>query len=325
VEEFRVVADTGARLLRLLGLLQRRPTWSGAELAERLGVDARTVRRDVERLRLLGYEIDAQPGTAGGYRFGAGSHLPLLLDEDEATALAVVLGISAGAAVPGLGDGLPGEPAKLDPLLPPRLRTRLAALRASTVALVPPLEAVPAGHLVQLALACESHLRVTFAYRARDGGEAERRADPHRLVATERRWYLIAYDLDRADWRTFRVDRLSRLEVTGHRFEPRQLADPARLVAEAITAAGYRYRAVVRLAAPLEQVLRLVGPSVGVVDADAGGSLLTIGVDDFDWLAGYLVGLGVQFEAIEPPELRAHLAELGGRLAGAHRGGEPSR
>lgn len=311
--------DTGARLLRLLGLLQRKPSWTGPELAEHLGVDPRTVRRDVDRLRDLGYEIDAHPGASGGYRFGAGVRLPpLVLDADEATAVAVVLGISAGAAVPGIGGALPGEPSKLDRLLPPRLRAQLAALRASTVALVPPLDTVPAEDLVELALACESHLRATFTYRAREGAEAQRRVEPHRLVATERRWYLIAYDLDREDWRTFRVDRLSALEVTGHRFEPRELADPGRLVAEAITAAGYRHRALVRLAAPLEQVSRLVGPSIGVVEDAQGATLLTIGVDDFDWLAGYLIGLGVAFEALEPPELRTHLAGLGRRLAEAH-------
>ncbi len=312
--------DTGARLLRLLGLLQRKPGWTGAELAEHLGVDARTVRRDVDRLRDLGYEIDARPGASGGYRLGAGVRLPpLVLDADEATAVAVVLGISAGAAVPGVS-ALPGEPSKLDRLLPPRLRAQLAALRASTVALVPPIDTVPAEDLVELALACESHLRVTFAYRSRDREPARRRAEPHRLVATERRWYLIAYDLDRVDWRTFRVDRLSELEVTGHRFEPRELADPARLVAEAITAAGYRYRAVIRIDAPAEDVARLVGPTVGIVEHETSGCLLTLGVDDFDWLAGYLIGLGIAFEALEPLELRDHLTELGRRLSAVHLG-----
>ncbi|HTW97935.1 MAG TPA: WYL domain-containing protein [Acidimicrobiales bacterium] len=300
-------------------MLQRRPGWSGGELAERLGVDARTVRRDVDRLRGLGYEIVASPGTGGGYRLGGSSSLPpLLLDEDEATAVAVVLGISAGAAIPGIGAELPGEPGKLDRLLPPRLRAQLAALRASTVALVPPLDIVPAEVLVELALACDSHLRATFSYQARDGAEATRRVEPHRLVATDRRWYLIAYDLDRDDWRTFRADRIAALQVSGHRFEPRPLENPARLVAEAITAAGYRHRAVVRLDAPAEEVSRLVGPSIGVVEHGAEGALLTIGVDNFYWLAGYLIGLGLTFEVLEPPEMRSYLVELGTQLCGRH-------
>ncbi len=322
-----VVADSGARLLQLLGLLQRRASWSGPELAERLGVDARTVRRDVERLRGLGYDVVAAPGTSGGYRLASGSGRalpPLLLDVDEAAAVAVVLGIAAGAAAPALEAGALGSTAKLEQLVPPSLRSRIAALRSSTVALVPPAEPVPGGQLVELALACESHLGATFAYTARLGAETQRRVEPHRLVATDRRWYLVAYDLDRADWRTFRVDRIGALRITGHRFVPRPLEDPARLVAAAITATGYRYRAVVRIDAPLEQVAPLVRPGVGMLDRRGAATELSLGVDDFDWLAGFLVGLGLSFEALEPPELRCHLGELATRLGAAHGVAQPA-
>src|SRR5580658_6063432 len=212
------MADSSARLLRLLGLLQRRASWGGAELAERLEVDARTVRRDVERLRTLGYQIQGVPGAAGGYHLGGGTEVPpLLFEDDEAMAVAVVLGLSAGAAVPGIERSALTALAKLDRLLPPRLRARLAALRHATVSLILPAEA------------CDNHQRAIFSYRAHDGRGSERRVEPHRLVATDRRWYLVAFDQDREDWRTFRVDRVSSLRVPGHTFVPRPLSDPARM------------------------------------------------------------------------------------------------
>ena len=295
------VPDSASRLLRLLGLLQRRPAWSGPELSAALGVDARTVRRDAERLRNLGYQVDASPGTGGGYRLGVGAQVPpLLLDEEEATAVAVVLGVMASVAVPGVERGALAALTKLDRLLPPRLRGQLVSLRASTVALLPRMETVPAEQLVSFARACDLHERVTFAYRAHDGAESERRAEPHRLVATDRRWYLVAFDLDRHDWRTFRVDRAGAVVLTGHTFVPRHLEDPARMVTEGIATAGYSYRAVVRVHAPLDQVVRRIQPTVGVVSGRGTETIVEIGVDDFEWLAGYMTGLGWDFEVLEP-------------------------
>jgi predicted DNA-binding transcriptional regulator YafY len=319
------VAETAARLLRLLGLLQRRPTWSGHELAERLGVGTRTVRRDAERLRELGYPVETAPGPGGGYRLGVGSDLPpLLLDDDEAMAVAVVLGISAGAAIPGIERAALATLSRVDRLLPPRLRSQLSALRASTVALMSPVDVVPAESLVQLARACDSHERAVFDYRTRQGDEGERRVEPHRLVATERRWYLVAHDLDRDDWRTFRVDRISGIRITGHVFEPRSLADPARLVAESIALAPYLYQARVRVEATADEVLHRVSTNVGVVSADgAKGSILELGADSLEWIASRLVGLGLDFEVVEPLELRAFMAEIGDRLARAHTGSIP--
>jgi predicted DNA-binding transcriptional regulator YafY len=316
------MAESAARLLRMLSLLQRRPVWSGSELAERLQVEPRTVRRDVERLRSLGYRVDSAPGASGGYRLAGGADVPpLLFDDDEAMAVAVVLGVSAGAAVPGIERGALGALTKLDRLLPARLRTQLAALRAASVSLVSPAtELVSAESLSGLARACDNHLRATFGYQRGDGQRTERRVEPYRLVATDRRWYLVAFDLDRDDWRTFRVDRATAVTVTGHTFVPRPLRDPAAIVAEGITTTGYAYRAVVRVAASPEETTQRIPPHVAVVRpaADGAGAMVELGVDSFDWLAGYLIGLGLAFEAVEPPAFRTHLAALGTQLAGVH-------
>ncbi len=316
-----IMAESAARLLRLLGLLQRRPVWSGAELAARLEVETRTVRRDIERLRALGYRIDSAPGVTGGYRLEGGADVPpLLFEDDEAMAVAVVLGVSAGAPVPGIERGALTALTKLDRLLPSRLRSQLASLRAATVSLVSPTsELVPTESLVAFARACDSHQRATFAYRNRDGVDTERRVEPHRLVATDRRWYLVAYDLDRADWRTFRVDRTAAVTVTGHMFVPRPLEDPAGIVARAITTTGYAYRVVLRVDVPAEVASQRIPAHVGIVRQTPQGTQVELGVDEFDWVAGYLIGLGLPFEALEPPALRAHMAELGSRLQETHR------
>lgn len=312
--------DTAARLLRMLALLQRRPSWSGADLADELGVDRRTVRRDAERLRHLGYVIDTTPGPGGGYRLGVGADMPpLLLDDDEAMAVAVLLGVSAGAAIPGLERPALAALARIDRVLPPRLRAQVSALRAATVPLMSRHDLVPPEHLISLARACDGRERVVFGYRTRQGEEAARRAEPHWLVATDRRWYLVAHDLDRSDWRTFRVDRMTDVRPTGHTFEPRVLADPAAFVSQSISVAPYLLRATARLAVPAEQVIHLVAPNVAVLTPSGPEEcLLEVGADSLEWIAGYLVGLGIAFRVEEPPELRAYLAELGGRLAIAH-------
>jgi predicted DNA-binding transcriptional regulator YafY len=315
------MSDSAARLLRLLGLLQRRATWSGADLAERLEVDTRTVRRDVERLRTLGYQIEGVPGAAGGYHLGGGTDVPpMLFEDDEAMAIAVVLGLSAGAAVPGIERSALTALAKLDRLLPPRLRAQLAVLRHATVSLVPPSEVVSTEWLILLAEACDNHQRALFSYRAHDGRGTERRVEPHRLVATDRRWYLVAFDLERDDWRTFRVDRISSLRVPGHTFVPRPLSDPARMVAEGITTSHYTHKAVVLVKAPLGEVATVIAPHVGVLEAEGDATVVELGIDDFEWLAGYLIGLGLDFEVREPVELRTYMATLGTRLFEAHGG-----
>ena len=319
VEQNRGVADTAGRLLQLLALLQRRPSWSGQELANRLGVDSRTVRRDVDRVRNLGYRIDSTPGTAGGYRLGVGTDMPpLLLDEDEAMAVAVLLGVSAGVAVPGIERATLATLARVDRLLPPRLQRQVKALRAATVPLMGHVDTVPAAQLAALAQGCEAHELVSFGYSSREGKTSTRRVEPHRLVATDRRWYLVAYDLDRRDWRTFRVDRAKAVRLTGHTFTPRPLADPGRLVAEAITTTGYHYRAVVRFDTPADEVSKRVPPHIGSVEDNGGSATLKMGVDDAIWLTGYLIELGLPFEVIDPPELRAGVLSIAQQVARAH-------
>jgi predicted DNA-binding transcriptional regulator YafY len=314
------MADPAVRLLRLLGLLQRRQRWSGAELADNLGVDPRSIRRDIERLRSIGYHIEGTTGVAGGYRLTGGNDVPpMLFEDDEAMAIAVVLGLSAGAAVPGVERGRLSALAKLDRLLPPRLRAQLTALRAATVSLVAPTEVVSTESLISLAQACDNHLLASFAYRAHDGRHSQRRVEPHRLVATDRRWYLVAYDLDRLDWRTFRVDRTSEVHMVGHTFVPRPLADPAGMVAEAISTTIYDHRALVRIEASVEEAARQIPPYEGVVGSSKeNGTTVELGADNFDWLAGYLVGLGFTFEVLEPAELRAHMVSVGQSLIRAH-------
>src|SRR5882757_6172216 len=204
--------ETSARLLRLLSLLQMHRDWSGPDLAERLGVTTRTIRNDVDRLRNLGYPIHATSGVAGGYRLGAGAELPpLLLDDDEAVAVAVGLRTAAGQGIEGIGETSVRALAKLEQVLPDRLRRRVSALHAFTVPLLRGARgsAVDPGVLTELANACRDSEQLRFSYRDHNGSETRRAAEPHRLVCTEHRWYLVAWDTDRADWRTFRVDRIT--------------------------------------------------------------------------------------------------------------------
>jgi predicted DNA-binding transcriptional regulator YafY len=242
----------------------------------------------------------------------------LVFEDDEAMAVAVVLGASAAAAVPGIERGALAALAKLDRLLPPRLRSQLIALRAATVSLVPPSEVVSTEWLISLAQACDNHQRALFSYRAYDGRPSERRVEPHRLVATDRRWYLVAFDLERDDWRTFRVDRISVVKVPGHTFVPRPLSDPARMVAEGITTSHYAHKAVVSVRAPIEAVAQCIAPHVGVLESEGDNTKVELGIDDFEWLAGYLIGLGLDFEVREPVALRQYMARLGLRLQRAH-------
>jgi predicted DNA-binding transcriptional regulator YafY len=313
------VTDTAGRLLRLLALLQRQVTWTGPDLAERLGVDTRTVRRDVERIRALGYVVDSSPGTAGGYRLGIGAEMPpLLLDEEEAMAVAVLLGVSASTALPGIERATLATLARIDRLLPPKLQRQVKALRAATVPLVRPPEPLPVAELAPLAQACEGHEVVSFNYSSRGGDKTARRVEPYRLVATTRLWYLVAFDLNRIDWRTFRVDRLKQVRLTGHTFEPRHLADAGRLVADAINSTPYRYQAQVMFPGSFDKVARLVPPNVGTVEPSGNGALVRIGADDVDWLAGYLIGLALPFEILSPAVLRDQVRDLAERILRAH-------
>ena len=245
---------TTARTLRLLDLLQSRPVWSGTELAERLGVTTRSVRRDIDRLRDLGYPVRATHGAGGGYQLGAGRRLPpLLLDDDEAVAVAVCLRLAAGGTIEGLGEAAVRTLAKLDQVLPARLRSQVEAIHEATVTLDAGTPSVDARTLLLLARACRETERVTVTY-AGPRGEGERRLEPYRLVATGRRWYLLAWDLDREDWRTFRLDRMTEPATSGWRFRPREAPDAADFVRRAITVGAYDHVARVRIEAPRSAV-----------------------------------------------------------------------
>ena len=315
------MVETSARLLRLLTLLQVKPDWSGADLARRLGVTPRTLRRDIAKLRSLGYPVQAEPGVAGGYRLGAGAALPpLLLDDDEAVAVALSLRSSAAHAVTGVGEASVRALAKLEQVLPSRLRERAAAIGHATVPLIGPVPAVSADALTTIARGCRGRERLEFGYRTHDGGQTARRVEPHRLVQAGYRWYLVARDLDRDDWRTFRVDRIDEPRLTGVRFVPRDPPDAAAFVARAVTTAPYRYQARVLVHASPEVVAEHMPPSVAVLEpASAGDCLLTSGADSLDMLAFRIAALDLDFTVLEPPELIQRAQTLAARLASAAR------
>jgi predicted DNA-binding transcriptional regulator YafY len=312
------VPQTANRLLQLLSLLQAGRAWPGAELAERLETSARTLRRDVERLRELGYPVESTSGPAGGYRLRAGTAMPpLLLDDDEAIAIAVGLGTAARAAVSGIEESSVRALVKLEQVLPAHLRRRVRALGQATVA--PPLggPTVDAEHLTAIATACRDGECLRFAYEARDGAATRRLVEPHALVHLARRWYLLAWDRDRGDWRTFRVDRLARPAPAGARFTPRQLParDAASFVERSIADRPNRFQARVTLHAAAEQVVRRLSPWAGTVEPiDGTRCRYETGDDDIGWLALRIAMLGVEFEVQEPPELTAALRELAARL-----------
>jgi predicted DNA-binding transcriptional regulator YafY len=317
----RGVLDTSARLLRLLALLQTRRDWAGAELAERLGVTARTVRRDVDRLRSLGYPVHATSGVAGGYRLGAGAALPpLLLDDDEAVAVAVGLRTAAGGTVAGIEETSVRALAKLEQVLPSRLRHRVNALQSAMVPLRGGGPKVEAETLTAIAAACRDQQRLRFDYRSHDGTGSVRTVEPHRLVHTGRLWYLVAWDVDRREWRTFRVDRLRPRTPVGPRFVARTPPDPdvAAYTSWAVSTAAYRYRGRFTLHAPAAAVAERVSPGSATVEAiDERTCRLHTGSNSLDALAIYVGLMGIDFEVHEPPELVAHVRALAERLGRA--------
>jgi predicted DNA-binding transcriptional regulator YafY len=315
--------DPTVRLLQLVALLQQRPGWTNGELASELGVTDRTVRRDVTRLRELGYAVDSVPGPDGGYRLRAGSALPpLVLADDEAVVLAVGVRVAALSGLSGTGGTAVSALAKLEELLPARLRARVAAVGQDVISL-----GGGSGYgadpvtLAALALACRRGERVALAYTDARGRSSRRDIDPYRLVHVERRWYLVAYDPRRGAWRTFRVDRVDGAELLGGRVSFQDPPDAAALVAESITASVYRWVARVRLHLPLQEARYRVSPVDGRLSEDGpDATLLRMGADDLDWLARYLVGLTCSLDILDPPELETAMRALGRDLA-ATRGG----
>ncbi|MGI8901428.1 MAG: helix-turn-helix transcriptional regulator [Nocardioides sp.] len=306
------MSETTARVLQLLGLLQSRSVWTGPELAERLGVTGRSVRRDVERLRELGYPVHSSKGIGGGYVLGAGRALPpLLLDAEEAVAVAICLRLAAGGTVAGVGEAAVRTMAKLDQVLPARLRAQVAAVQEATVTLESRTTAVDPGSLLTLVRASRERLRVAFGYVAHDGSTAERHAEPYTMVATGRRWYLLAWDVDREDWRTFRLDRMSTVSATTWSFRPREAPDAREFVSRSVTQAPYRHVARILFHAPAAQVSQHVTTSTGTIEPiDDHSCVVTAGADHLDHFAVHLVGIGIDCEVLDPPELRTAMRAL---------------
>ncbi|MEO3808534.1 YafY family protein [Sphaerisporangium sp. B11E5] len=314
------MANTSSRTLRLLSLLQTYRYWPGAELADRLGVSARTLRRDVDRLRELGYPVTANRGVDGGYQLSAGAVLPpLLVDDEEAVALAIGLRMAAQGAVSGIGEASVRALAKIVQVMPPRLRRRVEALRTATV---PPVwgsgPTVDAVALTTIAQACRDEVRVRFAYEARDAERTDRYVEPHRLVPLGRRWYLVAYDLVRHDWRSFRLDRISDPVPTEERYRPRDLPaeDAAAFVRQGIDVAFAPVHAVeVVVHAPAATVRRTTANWAGVEEIDEHNCRVVMNTENLHWPALLLGSIGADFEIVSPPELATHLREWSERFA----------
>jgi predicted DNA-binding transcriptional regulator YafY len=312
------VIETSSRLLELLSLLQARRDWRGADLADRLAVSGRTLRRDVERLRQLGYPVESLTGPAGGYRLRAGTAMPpLVLDDEEAVAIAVGLRTAARASVTGIEETAVRALVKLEQVLPAHLRRRVGTLGSAMLTLPAGGPTVDPQHLTVIAAACRDAERLRFAYRSRDGIDSRREVEPHTLVNLGRRWYLVAWDRRREGWRTFRVDRLERPASSGVGFTPRELPakDAAAYVEQSIAARPNRFEARITLHAGADEVAGRVPAYWGTIEPiDSRRCEYRTGDDDLGWLAVRIAMLGVDFEVHEPPELVEHLRALAGRL-----------
>jgi predicted DNA-binding transcriptional regulator YafY len=318
------MANTSSRTLRLLSLLQTHRYWSGDELAARLEVSIRTLRRDVDRLRELGYPVQAQRGVDGGYQLAPGAALPpLVLDDDEAVALAVGLrAATQGAAVAGIAESSVRALAKVIQVMPPRLRRRVEALHAMTVSSGWGGAAAPVAEpdtLVVVAQACRDAERIEFEYTAASGEHTQRQVEPLRLVSLGRRWYLVGYDLTRHDWRSFRLDRLGRPHNTGARFRPRELPaeDAATFVRNGIGTAPVSYDVEVTVHAPAASVRSVIGRWAEVEPAGDERCVVRMRTDSLDWAAMAMGAVGADFTVHSPSELHAHLRDWGRRFSRA--------
>jgi predicted DNA-binding transcriptional regulator YafY len=317
------MANTSSRMLRLLSLLETHRYWPGAELAGRLEVSQRTLRRDIDRLRELGYPVQAQRGVTGGYQLAAGAALPpLLVDDEEAVALAVGLQAAAESPVEGIAESSVRALAKVVQVMPARLRRRVEALRTMTV----PASwgggarvSVDPGVLTGVAVACRDTERLRFSYTAANGRQTARHVEPHRLVSLSRRWYLVGYDLDRHDWRSFRIDRLTGPEGTGARFRSRELpaADAAAFVRAGIGSVSAVYDVEVLIDAPAAAVRERIGRWATVQNAGPGRCRIRMTADSLDWPTMALGAVGADFEVVSPPELADHVRDWGRRFSRA--------
>ncbi|MEU2199573.1 WYL domain-containing protein [Isoptericola sp. NPDC019482] len=304
--------ETSARLLQLLSLLQLRRDWTSGDLAERLGVSTRTVRTDVGKLRSLGYPVEARPGVAGGYRLAAGSAMPpLVLDDDEAVAVAIGLAAAAHGQH-GEGETALTALAKVEQVMPAHLRRRVEAVREAT-SVVPGGDPAPDLQVLGgVAAAIRAGERLRFRYASHDGAESSRHSEPHRLVRWGSRWYLLAWDLDRRDWRVFRADRITLRPPTGARFRPRVIPEDAvlRHVVARVGRATWRYRARILVHASAAQVVAKVGSPLEVEEVGPSTCRIEVGSDDPDRLALWITRLDLDVEVLEGEELAAAFARL---------------
>lgn len=320
---------TSARLLSLLSLLQARRDWPGALLAERLEVSPRTVRRDVDRLRELGYPIVASRGPDGGYRLGAGTRLPpLLFDDEQAVALAIALQTAATAGA-GIEEAATRALTTVRQVMPARLRHRVDALQVTAVDAAPPDPPADSGVLVALSAAVRAREVLRFDYArapgSDDGGSPPRRVEPHHLVTWGGRWYLVAWDLDRRDWRTFRADRITPRTPTGPRFTPRELptGDVAAFVTGRFRGADgsgdWPCRGEVILDLPATTVATYTRDGI-VEELGADRCRLTLGSWSWAGLAAAIGRFDADIEVVGPAELRDAFARLARRYARAATG-----
>lgn len=311
--------NTSARMLRLLSLLQTHRYWPGGELADRLEVSARTLRRDIDRLRELGYPVDASRGVAGGYQLRSGASMPpLLLEDEEAVAIAVGLRTAAAGAVGGLEETAVQALTKVIGLMPPRLRRRMDALQSQTLPAPTHGPVVEATTLTALAQGCRDAETVRFGYTARGAEPTQRHVEPRRLVTIGRRWYLVAWDRSRDDWRSFRVDRIDSVEPTGARFLPRELpaTDELEFVRAGLNKVPRRHDVRLRVAAPVAEVEERIGRWADLTEQD-GSTLVQMQVDDFFWPLVLLATFDAPFEVESPDELREAVAAAAARFTTA--------
>lgn len=315
--------ETSARLLRMLSLLQSRRFWSGAELAAELSVTERSVRRDVDRLRSLGYPVQGTAGVAGGYCLGAGGRMPpLLLEEDEATAVAFGLRIAASGTVSGMEEVALRALAKLEQLLPTRIRKRVSTLHDALVTVPSGAPRVDAEILTLLAMASRDQQQLQFNYGDKKQRATTREVEPHGVVYVGSRWYLVAFDVDRADFRTFRIDRVTNKPKLGKRFVARAVphGDLATYVSQSIGVEAYSQKARVLFHAPLAEVAQRIPASTGhLSEAGEGCCHFETGGNDLSMLGMHLAWAGIDFEVLEPPALIEILGGLAERLRKAHR------
>lgn len=316
------MANTSSRTLRLLSLLQSQRYWPGLELAGRLEVSARTLRRDVDRLRELGYPVRAARGVDGGYQLAAGASLPpLAVDDEEAVALAVGLQAATASSVAGMAEPSLRALAKVVQVMPPRLRRQVDALREMTVTASwrPGANGPEPSVLLAAAQACRAGEGLALDYTSVDGAQTQRRVEPHRLVSLARRWYLVAYDLDRQAWRNFRLDRINTLAPDGRRFRQRDLPaeDAAAFVRQSLSTAPRTYEVRAVLHCPAATARDRLGRWANLQELPGDRCLLAISTESLQWAAMALGSAGAEVSDVQPPQLVAELRDWSDRFARA--------